>query len=339
MKTKKFLALWLLPAGVLTCPAQQHITGHWLMNEGAGTVLANSSPHTTNWSMTLSGNPALWGYWQPGAYAFAAGFGGNVNNFRTDLTAAAAWTSGNTLTLKADVNITALVHNTGLILKGGTVFGAGYFFPGGNSLGWNYGAFCASVDTQYPAAPSIQFRIAGIPPGVWSQPLPTSVTDAVINGGWNTVEWILHNNRVANSVTIRFRLNGTNVGSAVVVPGFYIRDFTDWAGYHGYEATKFYIGAQADDDYNTFTGSISNVSLIAYIGEPTLAAGIANGSLQLTIRGIPEVTYAIESADTLGGTNQWQSLTNLMIPFSPFTWTDPRPAAVGTRFYRAVVIP
>jgi hypothetical protein len=335
MKTQTFLPLCLLLAGGLSASAQ-YVTGHWLMNEGTGSVLANSSASTTNWTMNLSGDPNLWGYWQPGAYTFAGGFGPNVNNFRTDLTSAAAWTPGDTLSLRADINVVADLHDTGTILKGGAVFGAGYWQPGGNGLGYNYGAFFASVDTRIPSAPLIKFGIAGIPPGEWSQPLPASITATNYKHGWNTVEWILHNNTAANSVTIRFRLNGTNVGSAVVVPDFYIHDFSDYVDYQG---TKFYIGAQADDDYNTFTGSISNVSLVATVAKPTLQAAAPGGQASVTISGTPGVTYLIQYVDALSGLNNWQSLTNLTIPSSPYTWTDPTTPLASKRFYRAIVVP
>lgn len=270
---------WLGLAATLPASAQ-HVVGLWYLNEGSGANAFNSSPHTTNWNMTLSGNPALWGYWQPGAYAFAAGFGANKNNFRTDLTAAAAWTSGDHLRLTADVNVTTLVNNPGLILKGGTVFGTGYFIPGGNSLGYNLGAFYASVDTLNPGNPSMKFGISGIPPGEWSRPLPTSVTDININGGWNTFEWEIVNDALANTMSVQFRLNGTNLGAPITFNNFYLRDFTDWPNYTG---TKFYIGAQADGDYNTFTGSIRNVSLVAYVPEPAPFALMALGTLGFTL--------------------------------------------------------
>jgi hypothetical protein len=249
------------------------------MNEGSGTSVANTSPNNANWNMTLSGDPGLWGYWQPGAYAFAGGFGPNVNNFRTALTASPGWSSGDNLTLKADINVTASIHDVGTIFKGGSVFGAGYFMPGGNSLGYNYGAFYASLNTSVPSAPSIRFEVSGI--GTWSQALPASVTDMNMNGGWNTVEWSIANNNLANTMSLQFRLNGSDVGAPISISGYYMHDFTDFANYQG---AKFYIGAQADQDYNTFTGSIRNVSLVAsVVPEPSLLALIGLGTIGLPL--------------------------------------------------------
>jgi hypothetical protein len=274
--------------------------------------------------MTIAGNPGLWGYWQPGAYAFA-----NLdNNGATALTSAAAWTSGDNLTLRADFNVTGNVHDSGSIFPGGTIFGAGYFSTGGNPQGYNYGAFYATVNTANPAAPTIQFEVSGI--GSWSQPLPASVTSASINGGWNTAEWYIANNKPANSMTLQFKLNGTNVGSAISI-GYYMHDFTDLPDYLG---TKFYIGAQADGSYNSFRGSIRNVSLTATTqgAAPTLAANMFAG---VTILGTPGAMYQIQYVNDLASTD-WKTITNIAIPSSPYTWIDLQSVNNSKRFYRAV---
>jgi hypothetical protein len=102
-----------------------------------------------------------------------------------------------------------------------------------------------------------------------------------MNGGWNTVEWSIANNNLANTMSLQFRLNGSDVGAPISISGYYMHDFTDFANYQG---AKFYIGAQADQDYNTFTGSIRNVSLVAsVVPEPSLLALIGLGTIGLPL--------------------------------------------------------
>ena len=324
MKTRILLPLGCCLLASLQPLSAQYVTGQWNVNEGLGDTIGNYSPSNYRWDMTILGNPGLWGYWQPGAYAFANG----LNNAATAQTSAAAWTSGDNLTLKADFNVTGNVHDSGSIFAGGTVFGAGYFSTGGNGQGWNYGAFYATVNTADPAAPTIRFEISGI--GSWAQALPAAVTNASINGGWNTAEWYMANNKSANSMTLQFRLNGTNVGSAISV-SYYMHDFTDLPDYLG---TKFYIGAQADGSYNSFKGSIRNVSLTATTpgAVPTLAANMFAG---VTIQGTPGAMYQIQYVNDLASSD-WQTITNIVIPSSPFNWIDLQSVNNSKRFYRAV---
>ncbi len=274
MKTK-ILLVWgcaATLAGLQTASAQ-YVTGHWPVNEGSGTAVHNTSLNNANWGMTLAagGDPNLWNYWQPGAYAFANG----NNNAKTAVTAAAGWTSGDNLTLKADFNVTGNTHDSGSVFGGGAIFGAGYFTVGGNGLGYNGGAFYAVVNTANPASPTIEFDVAGIGTGSWSQALPMSVVNPAVNGGWNTAEWDISNDKQANSMSLQFRLNGTAIGGLINITGGYLVDFTDRAGYTG---SGMYIGAAADQSYNSFRGSIRDVSLTASaVPEPsTLAlAGLA----------------------------------------------------------------
>lgn len=310
----------------------QSAIGQWPISEGAGTNLANNSTNTSNWAMTIQGNPALWGYWQPGAYAFAQG----NNNAKTALTAASAWKSGDTLLLKADFNVCGNLHDAGSVFAGGAIFGAGYFTSGGNAQGYNYGAFYALVSTATPAHPTIEFDFAGIAPGAWSQPLPTSITNAGINGGWNTAEWWIYNDLVSNSMTLQFRLNGTNVGGPTTIAGGYLRDFPSYSGYTG---TKFYIGAAADQAYKAFQGSIRNVSLVAVVPAPTLALTVANGYANLTIFGMPGFSYELQYSDFVTDWTAWQSLTNVTLAAGSYTCADALPTDTPARFYRAVVVP
>jgi hypothetical protein len=324
MKTKTLLQLGCFLLVGLQSATAQYITGSWTVLEGSGTTIGNYSPSNYRWDMTLLNGPGLWSYWQPGAYAFANG----ANNAATALTTAAAWTPGDNLDIKADFNVTGNLHDSGSVFSGGPVFGAGYF-NGGNVLGWNYGAFYATVDTANPAAPTIKFEING--KGSWSQALPVSVVDPAINGGWNTAEWFIKNDAVGNVMTLQFLLNGTNVGTAISVPSYYIQDFSNMGGYLG---TKFYIGAQADASYNSFRGSIRNVSLTATTqgAAPVLAANMFAG---VTIQGTPGAIYQIQYVNDLASTN-WQTITNLAIPRSPYTWTDLQSVTNSKRFYRAV---
>jgi hypothetical protein len=264
MNAKTMIPMACVLLGGLQPLSAQYITGQWNVDAGSGTTVANTSPNNSNWGMTILGSAGLWSYWQPGAYAFANG----NNNAKTVVTAAAGWTSGDNLTLKADFNVTGNLHDSGSVFGGGAIFGAGYFTPGGNSLGYNYGAFYATVDTSNPLSPTIKFDASGI--GSWSVALPTSVVNPGINGGWNTAEWDISNNSLANSMSLQFRLNGAAVGGAINISGAYLQDFTGRAGYIG---SEMYIGAAADQSYLSFRGSIMNVSLTATaVPEPSTLA-------------------------------------------------------------------
>ena len=280
MKTRTLLLLGCVVSLAGLQPASaQYVTGQWPVNEGSGTTIHNNSPNNSIWGMTISGDPNLWGYWQPGAYAFA-----NAGNAGTAITSAAGWTSGDTLTLTADFNVTGNVHDSGSVYGGGAIFGAGYYLvSGGNSLGYNYGSFYAVVNTANPAAPTMEFDVSSIAPGVWSQALPTSVVNPAINGGWNTAEWVITNNKQANSMTLQFLLNGVDEGSAINITGGYLEDFSDRANYNG---TQFHIGAAAAGNYLAFSGSIRDVSLVATaIPEPSTLALAGLGGLGLGLLG------------------------------------------------------
>ena len=271
----------------------QYVIGQWPVNEGSGITLYNDSPDTANWGMTLQGNPALWGYWQPGAYAFAQG----NNNAETALTSAAAWTSGDNLTLQADFNVCGNVHDSGTVWVGGAIFGGGYFISGGNSAGFNTYAFYAVVNTANPAAPYAEFDVAGL--GYWRQALPASVCNPAVNGGWNTVQWVITNNPQANSMTVQFLLNGAAVGGVVNISGGYMQDFAEVPGYMG---TKFYIGAAADSGYYAFQGSIRNVSLATVLSPvPVFTTTPPN---QIVLPGT-NVTFTAVASGTAPLSYQW----------------------------------
>jgi hypothetical protein len=414
MKKSIALLLGCFALAGLEPASAQYVTGQWYVNEGSGTTIANTSSDTSNWGMTISGDPNLWGYWQPGAYTFA-----NGGNAGTAITSAPAWTSGDSLALKADFNVTGNLHDSGSVFGGGAIFSGGYYLvTGGNNLGYNGGAFYAIVNTANPAAPTIEFDISGI--GSWSRVLPTSVVDPNINGGWNTAEWDIVNNKQANSMTLQFRLNGEAVGGVVNISDAYLKDFTDQGGTN-YNGTQFHIGAAAAGNYIAFTGVISNVSLAtlsspvftttpqsqnvlpgtnvtftavvsglaplsyqwyfngtniitnatsttltltnvtssqsgAYTLVATNSLGTASASASLavyvptilavqlynnlTIQGSVGFNYLIQYVDALTGPNNWQTLTNLALPSSPYVWFDLNSSSYASaRAYRVVAAP
>jgi hypothetical protein len=273
MKSKIPLLIGVVSLAALQLsPAQ--VVGQWNMNEGSGSTLYDTSGN--NWNMTINGDPNLWGYQQPGAYQFA-----NGGYAASAVTATSGWTSGETLTLSAEFNVTGNVHNPGQVFGGGGIFGADYFIStGGNSLGYNSGAFYAQILTS--GTPTIQFDISGISPGVWSASLPASVTDPSVNGGWNTAQWVIQNNVAQNSMTLQFVLNGSDIGSAISISGGYLADF---AGRSNYTGTEYEIGACAAG-YQQFAGALQDVSLVATpVPEPSTFALVGlTGLIALEIR-------------------------------------------------------
>ena len=59
----------------------------------------------------------------------------------------------------------------------------------------------------------------------------------------------------------------------------------------------------------------------------------------LTISGIVGHAYRIEYTNSLQATNNWQTLTNLLLPESPHVWIDLQSAGTAKRFYRAALLP
>lgn len=411
MKAKLSFLVGCLLWGSLQLGTAQTLqyVGHWFMNEGSGATLFNSS--STNWNMTINGDTNLWGYQQPGAYQFA-----NGGYATSAVISNAPWASGSHLILQADFNVTGNLHDPGQVFGGGGIFAADYFIPGGNSLGYNFGAFYTQVLTPSGGTPSIELDISGIPPGRWSQSLPSSVTNANINGGWNRAGWDIKNNAAQNSMTVQFMLNGTNIGPAVQISPGAIGDYTTASGYGG---TEFTIGA-CGAGYQTFGGAISNVTLTTgsdpsctivqqtnnvlpgtdvtfqgvaagtapfyyqwffngtnavsnatsaslaltnvtagQSGSYTLVVSNALGTASatanllvfvpadvqlhfyhgLTIQGTVGFNYLIEYTDASTGPNNWQTITNLALPSSPYNWFDLQSPYVATRTYRVVAAP
>ena len=68
----------------------------------------------------------------------------------------------------------------------------------------------------------------------------------------------------------------------------------------------------------------------------TLSIQIQAGTPQLTLAGTPGARYQVEYAPAIPASN-WTTLTNLLLPSSPFIFQDT--SGNGVRFYRAVAIP
>jgi len=59
---------------------------------------------------------------------------------------------------------------------------------------------------------------------------------------------------------------------------------------------------------------------------------------QLTISGPTGAVYRIEAVAGLHPKNSWEVLTNIAVPFSPYTWTDVEAPVAAMRYYRAVML-
>jgi len=81
---------------------------------------------------------------------------------------------------------------------------------------------------------------------------------------------------------------------------------------------------------------IDNWSVVVHEGPPdtntTLTIDFYAG---ITVRGPIGSTNRIEYVSILGDTN-WMTLTNIVIPFSPFLLFDPNSPRQARRFYRTV---
>jgi hypothetical protein len=78
-----------------------------------------------------------------------------------------------------------------------------------------------------------------------------------------------------------------------------------------------------------------------HVSDPLVAIGIAQDSpLQIVLSGIVGSPYRVDYLPSLPATamNPWQTLTNLILPSSPFLLADPAPSSTQ-RFYRAVLLP
>ena len=54
----------------------------------------------------------------------------------------------------------------------------------------------------------------------------------------------------------------------------------------------------------------------------------------VTINGTAGAVYQIQYTTSLNST--WQTLTNFMLPYSPYLWVDTSSTVSGQRFYRSI---
>jgi hypothetical protein len=59
----------------------------------------------------------------------------------------------------------------------------------------------------------------------------------------------------------------------------------------------------------------------------------------LLVRGSVGSRYLIEYRDVLDNTMTWLPLTNIVLPISPYLFTDTNSPSASKRFYRAVLTP
>lgn len=78
-------------------------------------------------------------------------------------------------------------------------------------------------------------------------------------------------------------------------------------------------------------GSIESAAAIVSLLDLKLYPG-------LTLAGPVGTNYRIEWAPLVGNTNEFQVLTNLTLPSTPFLFFDPEPAENERRFYRAILV-
>ena len=66
---------------------------------------------------------------------------------------------------------------------------------------------------------------------------------------------------------------------------------------------------------------------------PTLSI---SSSPVLTIEGTPGAKYAVQTTATVEDTNSWSTITEIYLPYSPFTWVDTA-KRTGKQFYRLIL--
>jgi formylglycine-generating enzyme required for sulfatase activity len=66
-----------------------------------------------------------------------------------------------------------------------------------------------------------------------------------------------------------------------------------------------------------------------------LSVQMHSGNADLTLKGSVNLVYAIQAATNLPGTDGWVTLTNVVLPASPWLFIDPVTPGTARRFYRA----
>ena len=109
---------------------------------------------------------------------------------------------------------------------------------------------------------------------------------------------------------------------------------TDWTVRNSGTSTNLYDVQFAD---HTFLVWGSGGTVLQ--SDPVIQLNVTfNPTAQLTISGPTGAVYRVEAFADLNPTNSWQVLTNLVIPFTPYTWSSAEAPTDAMRFYRAVML-
>ncbi|MBE0539977.1 MAG: hypothetical protein IH623_01135 [Verrucomicrobia bacterium] len=79
-----------------------------------------------------------------------------------------------------------------------------------------------------------------------------------------------------------------------------------------------------------------------YVSDPLTNISLTNASpVQLALSGLVGRSYRVEYLPSLpaSAANPWQTLTNLILPSSPYFIADPESPSAAQRYYRAVLLP
>ena len=98
-------------------------------------------------------------------------------------------------------------------------------------------------------------------------------------------------------------------------------------------------------------GAVSHVTMLdagsGYTNQPTVEFSPPPRSTTIGLRMVPMLTVesepyswvTIQWANALGDTNQWFTLTNMVLGSNSYLWFDTEAGAAGKRFYRAINLP
>lgn len=121
-------------------------------------------------------------------------------------------------------------------------------------------------------------------------------------------------------LTYQWQINGLNIAGATNAT-FTLTNFS-LAEVGRYTVT---VGQNASTSITSAAATLSFLGLDMYAG--------------LTLGGPVGSRYQVDYAEVVGGATNWITLTNLVLPASPFLLIDLEPAALPQRFYRAILVP
>jgi formylglycine-generating enzyme required for sulfatase activity len=147
----------------------------------------------------------------------------------------------------------------------------------------------------------------------------------------------------------------TALGDAVVYFGFVV-DITvtdPGAGYVTEPAVSITGGGGSGATAVALitNGGVSDIIVLnagfGYTNKPTVEISSPPQSVKLglrlapllTVEGEPYSLATIQWADALGNTNQWFTITNVMLGSNAYQWCDTEAGTAGKRFYRAIAFP